>query len=424
MGKINFYIFEDKKFSDFYPLTYLRPIYDLRCGIFSLKQKIEKYFNIKKTNLLSRTVLSDYLKELYPECNVNKFIEGDSVFINGRLIANSDVVKKISLNFKNDIIYKRDDEIVLVCITNKTLIKFLNKWKVDSFPLFEDKDLKNFKEVQIDVKLASYPWDLIVQTGDEIEKDFDLIRSKSRIKKYKIKHSEIIKQENVIIGKNSKIYSNVVIDATDGPVVIGNDVIIMPHTTIIGPAFIGDQTIVKIGSKIYSNCSIGEVCKIGGELDSVIIHSYSNKQHDGYLGHAYIGSWVNFGAGTNNSDLKNNYSKVKAMIDGVLVNTNLQHFGMLFGDHSKTGINMMFDTGSVVGIFCNLYGAGLPPRYIPSFVRGTPEGPLKTHSPETALETAKIVMQRRNKILTDSLNKLVREVFENTKEQRSKFNIL
>ncbi|RCK74036.1 MAG: Glucose-1-phosphate thymidylyltransferase [Ignavibacteriae bacterium] len=422
MGKINYYIYEDKNFSNFYPLTYLRPIYDLRCGVFSLREKIEKCFNIKKINLLSRPILTDLLRETYPEFNINQFSEGNSVFINGRLIANRDLIKQVSFNFKNDVVYKTNNQVVIVCITDKTLKYFLTKWKRQGFPLLEDEDFVNFKEAQINANLASYPWDLIVNIGSEIEKDFELLKKKSQIKK--IKHSDIVNPKNVVIGKHTKISSNVVIDATDGPVIIGKNVLIMPQSTIVGPAFIGDQTIIKIGAKIYSGCSIGEVCKVGGELDSVIIQSHSNKQHDGYLGHAYVGSWANFGAGTNNSDLKNNYSKVKAVINGELINTNLQHFGMLFGDHSKTGINMMFDTGTVVGICCNLYGAGLPPRYIPSFVRGTPEGPLKTNSLEMVIDTARIVMQRRNKILSDSLIKLLGEVFENTKEQRNKFNIL
>lgn len=423
MKKINYYIFEDERTSNFFPLSYLRPVYELRSGVFSLREKIEKILNIKNINLVTRPGLVPFLKEEYPGYNINQFFISDSIFINGRLIAEKNALKKISKNKENDILYVKNKELVAVFITKKSLEKFLIRWNRDVYPLFKDGDFNDFRVEEIDVRMISYPWDLIVNNGQEIENDFQIIKKdfpKNRISE----KLHVINKKNILIGKDTIIYPSVVLDASNGPIVIGNKVTIMPQSTIIGPSYIGDQTIIKIGAKIYQNCSIGEVCKVGGELDSVIIQSYSNKQHDGYLGHAYVGSWANFGAGTNNSDLKNNYSPIKAMIDGKLVKTNLQHFGMLFGDHSKTGIGMIFDTGTVVGICCNLYGEGLPPRYIPSFVRGTPNTQLKTNSIEMVLETAKIVMQRRNKILTDTLAKLLREVFENTENQRKEFNIL
>jgi UDP-N-acetylglucosamine diphosphorylase/glucosamine-1-phosphate N-acetyltransferase len=228
----------------------------------------------------------------------------------------------------------------------------------------------------------------------------------------------------IIVGSGSEIFPGVVLNATGGPIVIGKDVTIMSNAVITGPAFIGDQSLVKVGAKIYPNTSIGEVCKVGGEIDGTIIQSYSNKQHDGYLGHAYVGSWVNIGADTNNSDLKNNYSNVKVMLNGKLQDTGMQHFGTLIGDHSKTGINMMFDTGTIIGASCNLYGAGLPPRYIPSFVRGSVDNTYKTHSVEMALETAKIVMIRRDVNLSPSYEQLFRKVFELTQLDRDAAKII
>ena len=198
----------------------------------------------------------------------------------------------------------------------------------------------------------------------------------------------------------------------------------MSNAVITGPAFIGDHSLVKVGAKIYPNTSIGEVCKVGGEIDGTIIQSYSNKQHDGYLGHAYVGSWVNIGADTNNSDLKNNYSNVKVMLNGKLQDTGMQHFGTLIGDHSKIGINMMFDTGTIIGVACNLYGAGLPPRYVPSFVRGSVDNPYKTHSVEMAIETAKIVMSRRDVNFYPSYEQLLRKVFELTQSDRDAAKII
>jgi UDP-N-acetylglucosamine diphosphorylase/glucosamine-1-phosphate N-acetyltransferase len=246
--------------------------------------------------------------------------------------------------------------------------------------------------------------------GGQIKNDFRLILSslKRKISGKIHKGASLINKKEIIVGTGSEIFPGVVLDATNGPIIIGKDVTIMSTAVIAGPAFIGDNSIVKVGAKIYPNTSIGEVCKVGGEIDGTIIQSYSNKQHDGYLGHAYVGSWVNIGADTNNSDLKNNYSNVKVMLNGKLKDTGMQHF----------------DTGSIIGVACNLYGAGLPPRYVPSFVRGSADNPYKTHSVEMVLETAKIVMNRRNVNLSPAYEQLFRKVFELTESDRDAAKII
>jgi len=198
---------------------------------------------------------------------------------------------------------------------------------------------------------------------------------------------------------------------------IGNRVTVMPNSYLEGPLYIGDYSLVKASAKIYHGTSIGPHCKVGGEVENSIIHSYSNKQHEGFLGHAYLGSWINIGADTNNSDLKNTYGSVKVVVNGKTVDTGMQFVGLTMGDHSKTGINMMFDTGTVVGISSNLYGAGLPPKFVPSFSWGSP-GSLSVFELEKSLEIARRMMARRDVRMTPAYETMMRHAFAATDDER------
>jgi len=198
-------------------------------------------------------------------------------------------------------------------------------------------------------------------------------------------------------------------------------VTVFPNATIEGPAFVGDDSRIKIGAKIYQGTTIGEVCKVGGEVEASIIHSHSNKQHDGFLGHSYLGQWVNLGADTNNSDLKNNYGTVKVYVEGEMVDTGSLFVGLMMGDHSKSGINTMFNTGTVVGVMCNVYGAGFPPKFIPSYTWGGAQE-LIEYELDKALDTARRVMARRDVQLTQAQEEMLRAVFELTRPLREKLH--
>ena len=181
--------------------------------------------------------------------------------------------------------------------------------------------------------------------------------------------------------------------------------------------FVGEGSSIKAGAKIYENTSIGEICKVGGEVEASIIHSCANKQHDGFLGHSYLGMWVNLGADTNNSDLKNNYGNVKVVINGSSVDSGSQFVGLTMGDHSKSGINTMFNTGTVVGVSCNVFGADFPPKYIPSFCWGGAKG-LDVYDLAKSVEVARSVQARRKHTMSDSEAEVLRVVFEATKRER------
>jgi UDP-N-acetylglucosamine diphosphorylase/glucosamine-1-phosphate N-acetyltransferase len=222
----------------------------------------------------------------------------------------------------------------------------------------------------------------------------------------------------ILVGSNVTIKPGVVIDATNGPVLIDNNAFIFPNAVIEGPVYIGKNSKIKSGATIYENVSIGNVCKVGGELEDTVILPFSNKQHTGFIGHSYLGSWVNLGAATNCSDLKNNYGRVKVMLNGRSVDTGLQFLGLIAGDHSKSAINTMFNTGTIIGFSSNIFGAGFPDKYIPSFSWGGSEN-ISTYDLKKGIETAKIVMKRREIDFSTEDEKLFKYIFDLTVSERN-----
>ncbi len=411
-------IFEGIYYSRLLPLVYTRPTYELRCGILTLKDKILNHFPDAKVTLHCRSYLAEHLAEIYPQYEINTISNEDTcLFINGRIIADEDFLNKVDVNNPNDILYVNGDQIVAAKVSGSKL----NDLKNSLHDLFTLSDFDGLFKKQVDVKLINYPWDLINNNADQIEKDFNYLTrnvdKKINGKIYSGVH--LLDENNIYIGEGTSIKPGVVLDAENGPIYIGKGVKILPNVVIEGPAFIGDKTIVKISAKIYEGTSIGEVCKVGGEVENSIIHSYSNKQHEGFLGHSYLGMWVNIGADTNNSDLKNNYGSVKVYINGDLIDSGSQFVGLTMGDHSKTGINTMFNTGTVVGVSCNIFGSGIPPKYVPSFSWGGADM-LTTYDLDRSLEVAKRVMARRNMSMSPAEEKLFRKVFDLTREERRK----
>jgi UDP-N-acetylglucosamine diphosphorylase/glucosamine-1-phosphate N-acetyltransferase len=223
----------------------------------------------------------------------------------------------------------------------------------------------------------------------------------------------------MFIGKDVDLKPGVVLDASTGPIFIEKNVTIFPNAVIQGPFYIGESSRIKSCATIYPNVSIGKVCKVGGEVEDTIIHPYTNKQHSGFLGHSYLGSWINIGADTNNSDLQNNYGTIKVQVNGRHIDSGKQFVGLMMGDHSKTAINTMFNTGTVVGFSSNVYGAGFPPKYIPSFGWGGSES-MKEYKLAKAFETARTVFARRDKDFKKEDEEMFETIFNLTKEDRSK----
>ena len=270
------------------------------------------------------------------------------------------------------------------------------------------------------MRLIENLWDLIKFNGEEIENDAKHFKSFSTKNIDIHKSVHLLNKKQISIGRGTIIKPNVVIDAENGPVVIGENVTILPQSVIIGPAFIGNNSTVKVGTVIYKNSSIGAMCKVGGEIEGTIIHGYSNKQHDGFLGHAYIGAWVNLGADTINSDLKNNYGNVKVHIGGEPVDSKMQFVGSFIGDHTKTAINSVLNTGTVIGVSSNIFGFGFPPKFVPAFSWGAAGETFTTFDIEKAIIVAERMMLRRKIILTNEEKILFRKIFLLTKAERIK----
>lgn len=409
-------IFEDHYYSRLFPLSLPRPVYDLRCGISTLKEKIIRQFPESPIHLFCRNYLEDSVRRGNPKVEVNQTNSEACLFINGRVLADSNLFKK--LRKTKESIFLKNGQIVAAFLKRSNL----KVMKSVSDMNFGFGEVSHLEQVEIDAKLISYPWDLINENSAQIESDFNHLNKGGENLGRVSDNIIMLNKKNIHVGAKSTIKPGAVLDAEKGPIFIGENVTIMSNAVIEGPAFIGDNSVIKTGAKIYEGTSIGEVCKVGGEVEKSIVHSYSNKQHDGFLGHAYLGQWINIGAGTNNSDLKNNYSSVKVHLGGTVVDSGSQFVGLFMGDHSKTGINTMFNTGTVVGVMSNVFGAGFPPKFIPSFAWGGSEG-LVEHELDKALDTARRVMERRKMKMGPADEKLFRHIFDLTQPERDQMNI-
>jgi len=381
----------------------MRPVYDLFCGIVSLQEKLIRNFPKASITLHTRSILESVVRDRYPDYMVNDFPAGlkEIVFINGRTLLRSETaLNKLGENQSFTI----NNKVVAARLSGDQLNTIIKKVQNG---LTIDLDEATIEKQKIDGVLVEYIWDLIQANSDQIKLDFTFaINGKVGSK---IEDGTVIQDQNVFIDKTAKIFPQVIVDGSNGPVFIDRNAVIQPHVYIQGPVYIGPSVLIKAGAQIYSGSSIAEGCKIGGEVNNSILLAWSNKAHNGYLGSSYVGSWVNIGAGTNNSNLKNNYGTVKLTVNGELVDTGLQFMGLIMGDHSKCGINSTFNTGTTVGINCNLYGSAIHKKYISSFTWGSAIDDYTNYKFDKALAVNKTVMSRRK----HSLSKYEKELLEN-----------
>ncbi|GAB1371406.1 GlmU family protein [Candidatus Kapaibacterium sp.] len=404
----NIVLFDNSRVDDLYPFSVNHCSWELRCGAFRVFERMRIQY--PKANLLfhSRKLwLDSFLKRF--ELNNDTAFSDDTLFLSGNII--------VGLGFDNDLreLIKQYDSFTIS--VNDVIYGFYLK-NVDNniMSIFERNELIDLgsevlsKLPKINVKSIkpiNYLWESLFINGETINNDFELCNSYQRY--FLSGHHGVFALEpsNILLGKNVKIAPSVVLDATGGKIIIGDNVKIMPQSTIIGPCFIGDNSVIKIGAKIYQDNSFGEWCKIGGEIENSIIHAFTNKQHEGFLGHSYLGEWVNLGADTNNSDLKNTYSEIDIQLPDKIVKTGKMFVGLMCGDHTKSGINSMFTTGTVAGVCGIIVKDWFMPNFIKSFSWGG-----KNNSPQykfdKAIETAKIVMARRNRNLIDEEVELLR----------------
>ncbi|MBX2991805.1 MAG: GlmU family protein [Bacteroidetes bacterium] len=405
-------IFEDPQYVNLLPLVYTRPVYDLRCGILTLREKILRAYPKTQLALLCRPYLAEVVRRQNPGVEVNEVHESGCLLINGRLLAGTGLAKQIPIR-GDDAVYLSGNTVVAVRI-NAGRHRSL---KHDFSEVFDAEHFSELEKVQVDVNLIRYPWDLVQHNGEQIAADYKSITLGKKSRGIILPGVHFINKRRIFIDTGAQVKAGAVLDASNGPIYVGKNAEILPNAVIEGPASIGMGTRIKIGAKIYERTSIGEMCKVGGEVEASIIHSYSNKQHDGFLGHSYLGMWCNLGADTNTSDLKNNYGNVRVTINGREVDSGSQFVGLTMGDHSKSGINTMFNTGTVVGVSSNVYGAGFPPKTIPSFSWGGAEG-LMEYRIDSAIDVCRRVMARRAIEMTEADEKLMKTIFDLTKKER------
>ncbi len=404
------FIFEDKDYSKLLPLVYTKAVYELRCGMDLLLDKIVRFYPQSKINLFCRDYLVEVLKDRssFPvnECNWG---EDGILLINGRILMN----EPIPLNGEEELGIK-DGTVVYARLSRRKSDSVSPSFMLGRNPL--DELRKGLKVTEVDARLITHFWDLIDNNGEQIKKEFKSL-AKGGIEGKVYDGVHLINESKIHIGRETKVKPGAVLDAEEGPIYIGSGVTISPNAVIEGPCFIGEGSIVRIGAKIRGGTTIGEVSRIGGEVVESIIHGYTNKQHNGFLGHSYIGEWVNLGAGTNSSNLKNNYGNIKVYVEEKFIDSGSMFMGLCMGDHSKTGIGTMFTAGTVVGVSANIFGEGIPPKFVPSFSWGGARGMVEYRFDE-AMEVAKRMMSRRRKELSSSNEKLLKKIFEITQKER------
>ncbi|MFH1428862.1 MAG: putative sugar nucleotidyl transferase [Candidatus Margulisiibacteriota bacterium] len=418
----NLCIFEDTKYRNFLPLTYLRPVYDLMCGLDTILGKIIRIVPHENVILHSRDYLCDILKQNHINALINRFTTaGSCLFINGRCLFNQNLLPQVELKEGRNYLYLNEQEEVVMAYLNGenlvTMKDFLTRGPVNLAEIYQTFRLKATVK-KIKVTMVNYPWDLINYHQSQLQDDFDLI-PKGILKGEIHPQTTIMNEGNIFIDKGAKIDAFSILDATDGPIYISKDVHVHPYSYLKGPLFLGDNTHI-LGAKVSAS-SIGPFCKIGGEVTSTTILGYTNKAHDGFLGNSYLGEWINLGAGTTNSNLKNNYKPINVVIDGSSVATNESFFGCIIADHTKAGIGTLLNSSIVIGVGNNIFGGGfLSQKVIPSFVWGTQQQMVE-HQIDKMLETADAVMKRRSIDLTDVHKKTIKDIYELTKNDRFHF---
>jgi len=404
---------EPKVHLNYYPFSILHTVFELRCGAFRLFEKIGKLFPNSNISFLSER--QEHLNCFLEKFNI-KNPEPDKknvLFLLANILPTTSFFKE--LNEKYDEYLKNiENKKDIVCFTKNNLpfayffpeldYEFINNHSINSL------EAHSFPKIEIDsAKILNYIWDAIEYNGLAIEDDFQFFQA-DYLKQNK--NTTFLRRENIFISETADIMPGTVLDASNGVIIIDEKVKIMPNSVIIGPCYIGNNSTIKVAAKIYEKTSIGEFCKIGGEVENSIIQSYSNKQHDGFLGHSFISEWVNLGADTNTSDLKNNYGEIKINIGEHSIKTGRMFLGLLCGDHTKSAINTSFTTGTAAGICSILFHSGFLPNYIPSFTWGGNTEESVLHQIERAVELAKLVMARRNRILSNEEELLIRKEFE------------
>jgi len=389
---MNFILFDGAFRNNLLPFTYTRPVADIRFGILTIREKWEIVLGTTTT-----TVTEDYLSDKYPMVEMP-----NNIMINASFCPNDSLINLINKLEPNQAIFSGENILAFYVMESQEVVNF------------DDFDIIDFA---LETLYIEHTWDIFSKNEEAIQQDFELLTKGKQSEKIS-NTVNVINPKSVFVGKGAQI-EYATLNASSGPIYIGKDAIIMEGSLVRGPLALCEKAVLKMGAKIYGPTTIGPHCKVGGELTNTVLFGYSNKGHDGFLGNSVIGEWCNIGADSNNSNLKNNYAEVKLWdynLEG-FSKTGLQFCGLMMGDHSKCGINTMFNTGTVVGVSANIFGSGFPRNFIPSFSWGGHTG-FKTYLTKKAFEVSKIVMARRHVRFTEVDASILEHVFNITNKFR------
>lgn len=389
---MNYILFDGTVRNALLPFTFTRPVADIRIGILTIREKWEKYLGSTTT-----TLTEDYLSEKFPMVEME-----ENIMINASFLPNPVLSEMVSNLEPNQAIFKGEEIIAFYTQESQEEVDF------DTYEILEFAD---------DCLFIANTWDIFEKNDAAIREDFELL-TEDRKSQFIPRSVNVISPENIFIEEGAKL-EYVTLNASTGPIYIGKDAEIMEGSVIRGPFALCEHAQVKLATKVYGATTVGPHSRIGGEVNNSVLFGYSNKGHDGFLGNSVLGEWCNIGADSNNSNLKNNYEEVKLWsyeTEG-FAKTGLQFCGLMMGDHSKCGINTMFNTGTVVGVSTNIFGSGFPRNFIPSFSWGGASG-FTTYITKKAFETARIVMSRRNVEFDEKEARILEHIFEESKKWR------
>jgi UDP-N-acetylglucosamine diphosphorylase/glucosamine-1-phosphate N-acetyltransferase len=369
-------LFDNENRDNFLPLAFTRPVCELRVGILTIREKWQMALQGEVAY-----ITQDYLAGKFPI----DYGE-ENILINGSVLPSPQLIKLIQQMEYNEA-FLRGEELIAAKLNGEQLEQLIHD---EDFGELKGFDLQDTEYLKLD-----HVWDLFKINAEALRQDFEMI-TKGRTSAPISSTNQVLGKENVFLEEGASVEC-CTINATTGPVYIGKNALVMEGVMIRGPLAIGENSTIKMGAKVYGATTLGPYCKIGGEVKNSILQGYSSKSHEGYLGDAAIGEWCNLGADTNNSNLKNNYEEVKMWNYGAnsFAKTGMQFCGLVMGDHSKTGINTMLNTGTMVGVSTNVFGSEFPRNFIPSFAWGGYKG-FQTYRADKAFDTMERVMARRN----------------------------
>lgn len=372
------------------PFTYTRPVSEIRCGILTITEKWEKALN----------TTAGFQTEEYLHAKYSKPTQKNVLVVAGHIFPSPDLIDALQALEENQVLKQ-----------GETVLGFRES---DNNPQPSEMESVEFAGT-VDGIFST--WDIFSKNGEQLKKDFTLL-TEGRESQPMPDSVHTINEEDIFIEEGAELF-HAVLNAKDGPIYIGKNTTVMEGSLVRGGFALCEGATLKMGAKIYGPTTVGPHSKVGGEVNNSVIIGYSNKGHDGFLGNSVIGEWCNLGADTNTSNLKNNYAEVRLWDYGQnrFAKTGHTFCGLMMGDHSKCAINTAFNTGTVVGVSANIFGAGFPKNFIPSFTWGGPQGTM-TYKTQKAYEVADIVMKRRGMELTASDQKILDHVFEQSSRYR------